>query len=169
LHGNFARKLARFIEGGVIVCPVRLIPLLLLPLLAACTDDRATFEIDGGAHSLSLIRITDTPWASAAEYSVVASRMPDCTRRHAMASAGLNAKVEVFSPGNDAWILRLGRRMYVVETRTCEGFAQLDAVPKSGVGQLMGTFQTHDGTLAFVPAPKTEDRGQETEGEISNQ
>ena len=137
------------------MCPVRLIPLLLLPLLAACTDDRATFEINGGAHSLSLIRITGTPWASTAEYSVVASRMPECTRRHAMSDAGLNAKVEVFSPGNDAWILRQGRRMYVVETRTCEGFARLDAAPESGMGPLMGTFQMRAGTLVFASAPKT--------------
>jgi hypothetical protein len=143
-----------------------LILLLLLPLLAACTDDRATFEIDGGAHSLSLIRITGTPWASAAEYSVVASRMPDCTRRHAMSNAGLNARVEVFSPGNNAWILRQNRRMYVVETRTCEGFAPLDAAPESGMGPLMGTFQMRGGALVFTPAPKAgaEDRGQRTEG-----
>jgi hypothetical protein len=138
------------------VCPLRFIPLFLLPLLAACTDDRATFEISGGAHSLSLIRITNTPWAKTAGYSVVASRMPDCTRRHAMPDAGLNARVEVFSPGNNAWILRQSNRMYVVETRSCEGFARLDAAPESGMGPLMGTFQMRGGTLVFVPAPKTE-------------
>jgi hypothetical protein len=133
-----------------------LIPLLLLPLLAACTDDRATFEIEGGAHTLSLIRITNTPWASTAEYSVVASRMPNCTRRHAMPNAGLNARVEVFSPGNNAWILRQGKRMYVVETRTCEGFARLDAEPEGGMGPLMGTFRMRGGELVFAPAPQTE-------------
>jgi hypothetical protein len=46
--------------------------------------------------------------------------------------------------------------MYVVETRTCEGFARLDAEPESGLGPLMGTFQMRGGTLAFVPAPKAE-------------
>jgi hypothetical protein len=156
LHGNFAPEIARFIEGRVIVSPVRFIPLLLLPLLVACTDDRATFEIGGGAHSLSLIRITNTPWADTAEYSVVASHMPGCTRRHAMSVAGLDAGVEVFSPGNDAWILRQGRRMYVVETRTCEGFARLDAEPESGLGPLMGTFRMRDGILVFAPALKAE-------------
>ncbi|MDR3087279.1 MAG: hypothetical protein LBU45_04935 [Azoarcus sp.] len=133
---------------------VRLIPLLLLPLLAACSDDRATFEINGNAHSLSLIRITTLPWAKTAEYAVVASRMPQCARRHAMPDAGLYAKVEVFSPGNDAWILQQGRRLYVVETRTCEGFARLDAEPEGGMGPLMGTFQMRGENLVFVPAPK---------------
>ena len=134
----------------------RLVPLLLLPLLAACSDQRATFEIKGGAHSLSLIRVIGMPWAKTAEYSVVASRMPDCMRRHAMQEAGLEAKVEVFAPGNDAWILRQDSRMYVVETRTCEGFARLDAVPEGGLGPLMGTFEMRGGTLAFVSAPRAE-------------
>jgi hypothetical protein len=131
---------------------MRWIFLLSLPFLAACTDDRATFEIDGGAHSLSLIRITGTPWARTAQYAVVASRMPDCMRRHALPNAGLNAKFEVFSPGNDAWILRQGSRMYVVETRSCEGFARLEAEPEEGLGTLRGTFEMRDGSLAFVPA-----------------
>ncbi|MDR0577795.1 MAG: hypothetical protein LBI87_09745 [Candidatus Accumulibacter sp.] len=135
--------------------PIRLVPLFLLPLLAACTDQRATFEIDGGAHSLSLIKTTTLPWDNRAEYAVVASRMPDCMRRHAMPKAGLNARFEVFSPGNDAWILRQGSHMYVLETRTCEGFARLDAVPEDGLGPSMGTFETRGGDLTFVPAPKT--------------
>ncbi|MDR2614182.1 MAG: hypothetical protein LBC91_02490 [Candidatus Accumulibacter sp.] len=136
----------------IIVSLARFVPLLLLPFLAACTDQRATFEIEGGAHSLSLIRITSTPWARRAQYFVVASRMPDCTRRHAMPDAGINARVEVFAPGNDAWILRQSNRMYVVETRTCERFAQLDAVPESGLGTPMGIFQMQDDELVFVPA-----------------
>ena len=47
--------------------PLRLLVLSLLPLLAACSDQRATFEIKGAAHSLSLIRITGMPWDSRAD------------------------------------------------------------------------------------------------------
>jgi hypothetical protein len=120
-------------------------------------DQRATFEIEGGAHSLSLIKITTWPWARRADYSLVASRMPDCMRRHVVAAAGLHARFEVFSPGNNAWILRQGSRMYVVETRTCEGFARLDAEPEGGLGPSMGSFETRDDNLVFVAAPKTEE------------
>ena len=134
----------------------RLVPLLLLPLLAACSDQRATFEIKGGAHSLSLIRVIGMPWAKTAEYSVVASRMPDCMRRHAMQEAGREAKVELFAPGNDAWILRQDSRMYVVETRTCEGFAKLDKEPDSGLGVPMGAFEMRGSELVFTPAVKAE-------------
>ena len=134
----------------------RLVPLLLLPFLTACSDLRATFEIKTSAHALSLIRVTSYPWDKTAKYSIVAARMPDCMRRHPMSEAGLNARVDVYSPGNDAWILKQGERMYVVETRTCEGFAALDAVPDSGLGTLMGAFEMRKGALVFIAAPKVE-------------
>ena len=132
----------------------RLFPLLLLFLLAACTDLRATFEIKTSAHALSLIRVTGMPWEKKAKYAIVAARMPDCMRRHSMPDAGLNAKVDVYSPGNEAWILRQEDRLYVVETRTCEGFAKLDKVPDDGLGVLMGSFEMRKDALVFTAAPK---------------
>ncbi len=132
----------------------KLLPLLLLPFLAACADQRATYEIKGSAHALTLIRVTGLPWQKTAKYAIVSARMPDCMRRHPMSEAGLNAKVEVYSPGNDAWILKQNASMYVVETRSCEGFAKLDKVPDSGMGALVGTFEMKKDVLVFVAAPK---------------
>ena len=129
--------------------------LLILPLLVACSDQRATFEIAGSAHALSLIRVTTYPWDKTAKYAIVAARMPDCMRRHAMGGAPLNARVEVYSPGNDAWIIKQGSRMFVTETRTCEGFANLDAVPEGGLGPLMGAFEMRADVLVFTAAPRT--------------
>jgi hypothetical protein len=128
--------------------------LLLLPLLSACSDERATVEIQGSAHALSLIRVTTFPWDRTAKYSIVAARMPDCMRRHLMSEARLDAKVEVYSPGNNAWILKQDGHMYVVETRTCEGFATLDKVPEEGMGVLLGDFEMRKDTLVFVAAAK---------------
>ena len=136
--------------------PIRCLPLLILPLLAACTDLRATYEIKGSAHALSLIRVTGMPWEKSAKYSIVAARMPDCMRWHALPEAGLNAKVEVFSPGNDAWILRQEGRLFVVETRSCEGFAKLDKAPEEGLGTPVGAFEMRKDVLVFVAAPKVE-------------
>lgn len=133
---------------------LKLLPVLFLPLFAACTDLRATYEIQGSAHALTLIRVTGLPWEKTAKYSIVAARMPDCMRRHPMSEAGLDAKVEVYSPGNGAWILKQGDSMFVVETRTCEGFAKLDKVPDSGMGEFAGTFEMSKDNLVFVPAPK---------------
>jgi len=128
--------------------------LLLLPLLAACSDQRAAFEIAGSRqHALTLIRVQMLPWDKTASYSVVAAHMPDCQRRHEIGPGGADTRVEVFSPGNDAWILRQGKRMYVVETRTCEGFARLEAAPEDGLGALQGSFQMRNGTLGWVAEP----------------
>ena len=127
--------------------------LVVVPLLAACSDQRASYEIKGSANSLSLIRVTGMPWEKTAEYSLVAARLPDCMRRHALGKAPLDAKVEIYSPGNDAWIVKLGSRMYVTETRSCEGFAKLDKAPDEGLGPLMGTFEIRAETLVFTGAP----------------
>ena len=129
-----------------------LLSLLALPLLVACSDQRATFEIKGSAHAISLIRVTGMPWENKAKYTVVAARMSDCMRRHALPDAGLKAKVEVFSPGNEAWILRQEGRLFVIETRTCEGFAKLDKLPDSGAGTPMGVFEMRKDALVFTPA-----------------
>ena len=132
----------------------RLLPLFLLPLLAACSDQRATFEIKGSAHALSLIRVTSLPWDKVAKYSLVAARMPDCMRRHPMAEAGLDVKTEIYAAGNDAWIIRQNERLFVTETRTCEGFAKLDKAPEGGLGVLAGVFEMRNDVLVFTAAPK---------------
>jgi hypothetical protein len=64
--------------------------------------------------------------------------------------------VEVYAPGNDAWILKQGRRMLVVETRTCEGFARLEEAPAEGMGPLQGSFEMRNGSLSFVAAAQSD-------------
>lgn len=135
----------------------KLLPLWLLPLLIACSDQRAAFEIGTSQHSLTLIRVQNFFWDKTADYSIVAARMPDCMRRHEIGPGGAESRVEVYAPGNDAWILKQGKRMFVVETRSCEGFARLEAEPEGGMGPLQGVFQMRSGTLTFVPAPQSED------------
>lgn len=146
----------------------RWLPGLLMPFLAACSDQRASFEIKGSAHALTLIRVTGMPWEKTAKYTIVAARMPDCMRRHPMPEAGLAAKVEVYSPGNDAWILKQDGRMYVVETRSCEGFATLDKAPDGGTGPLAGSFEMRNDTLVFTAAPKVEPPPQPATESTSN-
>jgi hypothetical protein len=140
------------------VSPLKFLPLLLLPVLSACSDQRASFQIEGSNHALSLIREQRFFWDKTAVYTIVPARMPDCMRRHKIGPASLAARFEVYSPGNNAWILRQGNLMYVVETRTCEGFAKLDAVPEGGMGPLVGSFEVKNDVLQFVAAPKTEAR-----------
>ncbi|WP_313950286.1 hypothetical protein [Accumulibacter sp.] len=134
----------------------KLLPLFLLPLLVACSDQRAVFEIDSSRHSLTLIRVQSFFWEKTADYAIVAARMPDCMRRHDMGPGPADSRIEVYAPGNDAWILKQGKRMVVVETRTCEGFARLEEAPEGGLGPLQGSFQMQSDSLTFVAAAKSE-------------
>ena len=127
----------------------KLLALLLVPLLVACSDQRAAFEFGSPEHSLTLIRVQNFFWEKTAGYSIVAAHLPECQRRHDMGVGAADSKVEVYAPGNDAWILKQGKRMFVVETRTCEGFAPLDEVPEGGLGTLLGTFEMRADTLTF--------------------
>lgn len=135
--------------------------LICLPLLAACSDQRASFDIAGSQHSLTLIRVHNFFWDKTAKYAIVATRMPDCMRRHDLGTGGAESKVEVYAPGNSAWILRQGKRMFVVETRTCEGFAKLESEPEGGLGPLQGAFQMRSGDLRFIAeeANRTPEQG----------
>jgi hypothetical protein len=46
-----------------------LLPMLLLPLLVACSDQRAAFEIGSSRHSLTLIRVQNFFWEKTANRS----------------------------------------------------------------------------------------------------
>ena len=71
--------------------PLKLLPLLLLPLLAACSDQRASFPIQTSDHALTLVREQQFFWDKKAVYTIVAARMPDCMRRHKIGAAPLDA------------------------------------------------------------------------------
>lgn len=128
-----------------------LLPLLAAPLLSACVNDGATYEIDGTReHVLSLIREQPYFWDSKVNLFVVVSRMPSCMRRHNLGNGTPNTKVEIFQVPSGAFIVKAGKKMYATETQTCESWAKLDGEPPEGMGTLIGTFRVKKGELVFV-------------------
>jgi hypothetical protein len=124
---------------------------LAAPLLTACVNDGATYEIDNTReHVLSLIREQPYFWDSKVNLYLVVSRMPACMRRHSM-GAGTPKRP---GRGLSGAVRRLhrqgGKRMYATETQTCESFAKMDSEPAEGMGKLMGTFRVKKGELVFV-------------------
>lgn len=137
-----------------------LLPLLAVPLLSACVNDGATYEIDGTReHTLSLIREQPYFWDSKVNFYMVVSRMPACMRRHSMGSGTERTRVEIYQVPSGAFIIKVGKRLYATETQTCESFAKMDAEPAEGMGKLMGTFRLKKGELAFIKeeAPEAAD------------
>jgi hypothetical protein len=101
-----------------------LLPLLAAPLLTACVNDGATYEIDNTReHVLSLIREQPYFWDSKVELYLVVSRMPACMRRHSLGSGTEKTRVEVYQVPSGAFIVKAGKKMFATETQTCENFA----------------------------------------------
>lgn len=128
-----------------------ILSLLAVPLLSACVNDAATYEIDNTReHVLSLIREQPYFWDNKVELYMIVSRMPACMRRHSMGSALPNAKVEIYQVPSGAYVVKFGKRMFATETETCESFAKMTEEPADGLGTLKGTFLVKDGQLVFV-------------------
>lgn len=128
-----------------------ILPLLAAPLLTACINDGATYEIDNTReHVLSLIREQPYFWDSKVNLYLVVSRMPACMRRHNLGVGTEKTKVEIYQVPSGAFIVKSGKRMFATETQTCESFAKMDGEPAEGMGKLMGTFRVKNGELVFV-------------------
>lgn len=140
-----------------------LLPLLAVPLLSACVNDGATYEIDNTReHVLSLIREQPYFWDKKTNFSLVVSRMPACMRRHSIGLLSPNTKVEIYQVPSGAFIVKAGKRMYATETQTCESWAKVGEEPEGGLGELKGTFQVRKGELIFAKEA-TEGQGADKE------
>ncbi len=123
-------------------------PYLLLPLLlAGCVNESASYLIDGSDHSLTVLVTQDYFWSKQAGLRLVASRLPDCQRQFDLgktSTADLN--VELFSTGDNSYLLRSGDDMWQVETGGC---TQLPAPGENVQAQPIGVFHL-DGRKKLV-------------------
>ena len=131
-----------------------LLPLLALPLLSGCMHDAASYSIEGNDHALTLVADQPWFWKKEVDLSLVAARLPDCQRRHDLKATPIaRIALEVHQTGDKTYVLRQGKKLYLVETQTCEGFRTLDEEPPGGLGDLIGTFKVQGDKLRFVAAP----------------
>lgn len=95
--------------------------LLLLPLvLAGCVNESASYSIAGNDHTLTLVVTQDYFWSRQAGLRLVASRLPDCQRQLDLGKVPLaDLNVELFSTGEDRFLLRAGEEMWQVGTQDC--------------------------------------------------
>ncbi|MDR0529848.1 MAG: hypothetical protein LBG69_09600 [Zoogloeaceae bacterium] len=126
--------------------------------LTGCINDGASYHADNGRQILSIVRENNFFWEKQVGLSVVVARMPECQRRHFLQKSAPKAHIELWQPGENTFVLRLGKRMYVAENRTCEGFSALDEEPPGGLGAHLGTFGESDGVFVFVPAEPAAER-----------
>jgi hypothetical protein len=110
-----------------------LVPLLPL-LLAGCVNESASYLIDGSDHSLTVFVTQDYFWSKQAGVRLVASRLPDCQRQFDFGKTSLgDLNVELFSSGEETFLLRAGDEMWQIETQGCTQLpapsAEVQALP----------------------------------------
>lgn len=129
----------------------RLLPLALLPLLAACENSATAYSIEGNQHALILVREQSYFWDGEVKQAIVASRLPQCQRRIAIHPGSKElAEMSVYEAGDRLWALRQGDRWYLASTERC-AVQDWDKPADAPLGPLVGSFRLRDGVPAFVP------------------
>ncbi|HRE17253.1 MAG TPA: hypothetical protein PLW86_09365 [Rhodocyclaceae bacterium] len=129
---------------------VRFLPLCLLPLLAACVNDRVAYEVPDSTEIITLIREQQWFWDPKVELSLVVARMPNCMRRHPPVPGTAATVVELYQYEPTTFIVKIGDKLWATETRTCEGFAPMDKAPEQGLGSKLGTWKPNGEAITFV-------------------
>jgi hypothetical protein len=124
-------------------------PLILLPalLLAGCINESASYAIDGNEHVLTVTVTQDYFWSKQADVRLIASRLPDCQRQFDLGKVPMaDLNIEVFSTGEQTFLLRAGEEMWQVETQGC---TRLPAPADNVQAQPIGVFHL-DGSKKLV-------------------
>lgn len=130
----------------------RLLPIALLPLLAACENSATAYSIEGSQHALILIREQSYFWDSEIKQAIVASRLPQCQKRVAIHPGGKElVEMSIYEAGERLWALQQGNRWYLAGTERCL-VQDWDKPADAPLGPLVGSFRLRDGVPAFVPA-----------------
>jgi hypothetical protein len=125
----------------------RFLPLLLPLLLAGCVNESASYAIGGNDHALTVLVTQDYFWSKQADVRLVASRLPECQRQFDLGRAPVaDLNVELFSTGENTFLLRSGDAMWQVET---EGCTQLPPPSENVQAQPIGVFHL-DGSKNLV-------------------
>jgi hypothetical protein len=107
-------------------------------MLAGCVNESASYLIDSNDHSLTVFVTQDYFWSRQAGLRLVASRLPDCQRQFDLGKTEMaDLNIELFSTGENSFLLRSGDEMWQVETGGC---TRLPAPADNVQAQPIGVF-----------------------------
>jgi hypothetical protein len=128
--------------------PIRSLAALLtalspLFLLGGCVNDAASYAVNNDRDHAVIVRLTqDYFWSKQASLSVLAARLPDCQRRFDFGKVSLtDLNIELFSTGDETYLLRAGDDMWQIETNNC---TQLPPPGENVQAQPIGVFHLDD-------------------------
>jgi hypothetical protein len=126
----------------------RFLSILLTPLLlAGCVNESTSYVIDSKDHALTVMVTQDYFWSKQAGLRLIASRLPDCQRQFDLGKTSMaDLNVELFSTGENTFLLRADDEMWQVETQGC---TQLPPPSDNVQAQPIGVFHL-DGKKKLV-------------------
>jgi hypothetical protein len=147
-HAPLRRRFEGFYTPAMTTRPLMILTALLTPLLlTGCVNESASYAIDGKDHTLTVIVTQDYFWNKQAGVRLVASRLPECQRQFDLGKVPMaDLNVELFSTGEDTFLLRAGDEMWQVETQGC---TQLPPPSANVQAQPIGVFHL-DGARKLV-------------------
>jgi hypothetical protein len=120
-------------------------------VLTGCENNAASYQIGGDKdHAVTLVREQRYLWSGSVEQALVVASMPDCQRRHPVASdAKSMTGMELFAADEGALLAHQGKRWYAIDTVRCT-VVQVDQAPQN-TGARVGAFEQKNGALVFAP------------------
>lgn len=124
----------------------------LVPLLAGCFQDAASYSLGARDHAITLVRNQTWPWQSTVDVSVIAIRMPECNGGGDIKDVPENAAYTLFRAPDEypepIFMLKVENRIFAVSTQSCR-LQEFQQAPDD-MGQKLGTFTVQDGKFQFV-------------------
>ena len=131
------------------------IPAVLATLMLAAggSGDTASYLVEGRSdQAFTLFRDKSYPGADW-EVALVLTHLPDCQRKHRLklAASGTPFKAQLTRIPEGDYVMRYGNAGYRMRLTTCAIQAIESDVP---AGELVGSWEEHDGKLGFHSASK---------------
>ena len=126
----------------------------LVPLLAGCFQDTASYSLGDKDHAITLVRNQTWFWQSTVDVSVIALRLPDCNGGSDIKGIPENAEYVLYRAPDEypepIFMLRGENRVFAVSTQSCR-VQEFQQAPDK-LGEKLGTFMVKDGKFQFVGA-----------------
>jgi hypothetical protein len=129
--------------GKLTKLPSLLTVLLPAMLLAGCVNDTASYMIDNNRDHAVIVMVSQKYfWSKQADLRVLASRLPECQRSFEFGKVALDdLNIELFSTGEESFLLRAGEDMWQIETGGC---TQLGEPAADVQAQPIGVFHMNE-------------------------
>jgi hypothetical protein len=127
----------------------------VLPLLAGCLQDTASYELGARDHAITLVRNQSFPWSELSIEAMV-MRMPDCNGGGRIEGVDRESKITLYRAPDEypepIFLLKTGKQVFALSDQSCR-MQKFEEAPDD-LGEKLGQFAEKDGKFQFVATGK---------------